>query len=671
MYYLKTFCQFLIFFSLFLITHYWMSREDVFSIVTFTEALPLLLLSSIYMGLLCTLIIQVLFVYHHFLLRLLGLLFVSLQIYFNFSYFEYYIVFKTPLFGKDIIYMKNPSSLWQLAIGSVWNIRFLFFVLFPVILFSLTLFSLPLQQHRKFVFQKPQWFIKLRVWLLIFVIGISSYCYYPKMEKQIQFPDYKLNFGYKRNPLISIYEAVANYLQFDLNYPKPDNLIDVRNIFLDKEKREFLNPEFPLLHRRDLPPHFSNSDGNMKNVIILMMESFPLAEIYSLSKNLKYISNTPFLEQLIPKTLYFPNTYASGLHTFYGFSDVIVGNASYQYLSWNNKIGMKFSYSLPHLLGRNGYQNLAWYYGGYDKNFDQMYHFTEMAGFNHRIFYSSYSNKAKNSNWGKSDRETLMLAARDIMNFKPPFFSFILSLTKHGPWNTPPDFDHEGFKRDFLSHYEGKISSDSLRHSYHLIYYYDQILKEFFTTLERHPNFENSLVIITSDQAFFPDIKGSNTFHTMKNGFNIPLIFYEPGKKTLKPGKSEIFASHLDIIPTLISYLGLNTPQLIPYQGKNLLNPIYHLHPDAYSHVAFWQDDLIQFTRGGFYKLTTDIQYTWGGFLESTSDVSTISKSEVIWIGSDGKEYPSQNEEINQMLHIFKSHYPYLIENNLAFPTSE
>ena len=75
-------------------------------------------------------------------------------------------------------------------------------------------------------------------------------------------------------------------------------------------------------------------------------------------------------------------------------------------------------------------------------------------------------------------------------------------------------------------------------------------LGEFITKFSKRKDFHETVFIITGDHAFAHFQEGDPY-----NKFRIPLIVYSPGN--IKPGKSKLFASQFDLMPSLINLLDL------------------------------------------------------------------------------------------------------------------
>ncbi len=114
-------------------------------------------------------------------------------------------------------------------------------------------------------------------------------------------------------------------------------------------------------------------------------------------------------------------------------------------------------------------------------------------------------------------------------------------------WDTFKDMDDEERKIYVRSLYEAKIYELDLR------------LKELFDYLEKKELLKNTVIVITSDhgEEFF-EHGGKTHAETLYNEvIKVPLIIYVPNTK---PSQVEKLASSVDILPTVLSSLGIRVP---------------------------------------------------------------------------------------------------------------
>jgi arylsulfatase A-like enzyme len=198
---------------------------------------------------------------------------------------------------------------------------------------------------------------------------------------------------------------------------------------------------------------------------------------------------------------------------------------------------------------------------------------------------------ARGRTWGKPrtaeeiNQEVFMLLEEDKESNRP-FFLFINYMEAHVPYIPPSPFDrlypgkdelfswdyYYGMKRRILNH-ESQITDKDRRH---LVSQYDGAianldfnLGRLFAQLRRLNQYENSLIIITSDhgEAFGNRQLLEHAVSVYQDQIHVPLIIKYPGSRQKAVVGENV--SIADIMPTVLDVLGYEVPQLI--QGRSLL----------------------------------------------------------------------------------------------------
>jgi len=229
--------------------------------------------------------------------------------------------------------------------------------------------------------------------------------------------------------------------------------------------------------------------------------------------------------------------------------------------------------SLASLLKNKEY-NTSFFHGGSNgtMGFDN---FAHAAGVDEYYGMNEYGNsKDFDGNWGIFDEEFLQFYATKLNSFKEPFFSSVFTLSSHHPYTVPEK-------------YKGKFKKGPLK-ILEAVGYSDFALKRFFETASKMPWFENTLFIITADHTSQP-IKPE--YKTNLGQFRVPLIFFHPADSSLQ-GKKDLITQHLDIMPSVLDWLGYNEP-FISF-GNSILDPME-------DHFALtFQNGIYQFIENGY-----------------------------------------------------------------------
>ena len=190
-----------------------------------------------------------------------------------------------------------------------------------------------------------------------------------------------------------------------------------------------------------------------------------------------------------------------------------------------------------------------------------------------------------------------------------PIFSFVFLDAPHGPYSFP-----EGFTKfkpvgaadiEYLtvSKKDSKVLFNKYRNAN---YFSDSVVNNMINVLKQNDLYKNSVVIVTSDhgEEFFElGTFGHNSAFNDKQT-HVPFIVHWPGG-----GHKDIYkmSSHLDVAPTLVSYVGVTTDPVKYSVGNNLLDKNYQRD---FAFVGNWNNNAM---------LTTDYTYVFNNvnFFES------------------------------------------------------
>ena len=169
--------------------------------------------------------------------------------------------------------------------------------------------------------------------------------------------------------------------------------------------------------------------------------------------------------------------------------------------------------------------------------------FCNIAGIQHYYGLNEYVGpKAFDGNWGIYDEEFLQYYAKELDKLPKPFFSTVFTLSSHHPYSIPAKY-----KNMFLN------SPNELVRA---IRYADYALGKFFQTISKAPWYKNTLFIFSADHTAKEQ---SELYGTRAGIFRIPIVYFHPGDTTLH-GVSARITQQADIMPSLMDYLGINTP---------------------------------------------------------------------------------------------------------------
>lgn len=280
--------------------------------------------------------------------------------------------------------------------------------------------------------------------------------------------------------------------------------------------------------------------GKPLNVVVILMESFAGRMVGALG-NPDHI--TPEFDQLANNGVLFDRAFSNGTHTHQGVYASLTSFPNlpgYEYLMKIMEANQEMS-SLPSLLKQQGYQTMFLYNGKF--SWDNKEGFFRQHGMEHFVGLDQYEDPYfRDPVWGVSDLDVFRRANKEFkkMAAKGPFFSTILTLSNHSPFNLPNPLPFEQLE-----------APDGMKGRYNSMRFADWSLGEFFRLAKQEDYFDNTLFILTGDHGFAspPMVTGMGL-----SRFHVPLLFYAPAR--LKPQRNHTVASQVDITPSILGLIG-------------------------------------------------------------------------------------------------------------------
>ncbi len=278
-----------------------------------------------------------------------------------------------------------------------------------------------------------------------------------------------------------------------------------------------------------------NADSTRKmNVVVILMESMSADKmgVYGNKDQL-----TPFLDSLTKQSLFYPNTYSAGEHTFngifstlYSFPAQLDKNPMINVLTANQKFS-----GLPVTLKKKGYSTL--FMCTNNKDFDNLGSFLTSNGIQQIVSEEDYPKDKIVSGWGIADDylyDVSIEKMNQLSKKETPFFTTILSISTHSPYAIP-----NGLPVKFSAQKkEDKIYQ-----------YADWSLRKFFDMAKKQSWFDNTIFVLVADHGQVFD----RTYELPLSYHHIPLMIYSP--KLISPKTDPRFALQMDVFPTIMGIL--------------------------------------------------------------------------------------------------------------------
>lgn len=361
---------------------------------------------------------------------------------------------------------------------------------------------------------------------------------------------------YRQNQAVvnPLYDFVTQHLPYSLNrqgkfYLEKPEAVEIARALLRLPNQ---NSEYPLLReiRSDL-------SLGIENVILIQVEGLSESFVH---QEVDGKAVMPYLRKLSRQSLYFPNmvqsfnaTDGSVFSTITGFPETFVDRGAHDFFEFDG--GGSYP-SISRILGNQGYQHF--FFQGFRHRYTDYLRFVRNQGysaygldyFQHRLGDDPANSEAVNV-LGVFDDIFLQETASVLIKSSIKFTAHVVTATSHSPWTTPRGF--------------GKQFDHKILNAFH---YVDKSIENFVERLRRDlPRFDRTLLVIVADHT---GASGAD----LLNRLHVPLLFYGKGLMAMKDRwvkQSQTWASHIDIVPTILTLMGGR--YCYSGMGQSLLNP--------------------------------------------------------------------------------------------------
>lgn len=305
------------------------------------------------------------------------------------------------------------------------------------------------------------------------------------------------------------------------------------------------------------------------NLIAIQVESMQNMVI-----NLKIDARevTPNLNKLIKKSVYCDNYFSETSQGNSADAEFISNNSFFPLSEgavYFKDVNNTFD-SLPKELKQQGYTTMAMH--AYRASYWNRATIYPAMGFDEFFSQKDYNMDDILGNWGLSDKSFLDQSLVKLQNAKQPFYSFLITLTSHYPFeafaaNGPyvDSFDAGQFNNTFFGAYLKAM------------HYADASLGSFLDGLEKNGMMDNSVIAIYGDHDAMKrtDIDGIRQYFKLPDNNDlallqmrkVPLIIHIPGDKGA--GLKTVTGGQVDLYPTLANLFGFEPQYCL---GRDLIN---------------------------------------------------------------------------------------------------
>jgi len=286
------------------------------------------------------------------------------------------------------------------------------------------------------------------------------------------------------------------------------------------------------------------------NIVVIILESHT-SDVVGVLGGEKNVS--PFLDSLSKSSLLFNSVFSSGTRTDQGIVSILNGWPATPYHSiMRSTEKSKRLPSIPKDLKTLGYST-AFYYGG-ESNFSNMNLYLMNQTFDHVYDKKDFPANTPGGKWGVYDENLFKKQREDLSKTKEPFFSVMMTLSTHEPFDVP------GEKR-----FPGNSEEDLFRNA---AAYTDACVWNYLESVKNDPWYANTLFIILADHGHRLPWSRNDL---MPEARRIPMLFYGDVLLTKFKGRQiRKLGGHHDLAATLLPQMGLSGAN---YKwSKNLLS---------------------------------------------------------------------------------------------------
>lgn len=337
-----------------------------------------------------------------------------------------------------------------------------------------------------------------------------------------------------------------------------------------------------------LPQLADSVQFKQMNVVVLIVESFSRGYIGALNRQCSdpdFKGFTPHIDSLIDRSLTYRYSYANGAKSIDGMPSVLSSVPMVREPFFLTSASLNDLSSLPGYLKDKGYTS-AFFHGAPNGSMG-FEAFARHVGFDRYVGMTEFCESPRHNGkrdfdgtWAIWDEPFLQFFAEELTDMPEPFMAGIFTASSHHPFHVPDSL---------VDSYPEEGGHPLMK----CIRYTDMALGRFFETASRQPWYDNTLFVLTSDHSMVPVL---DDFKTDQEQYAAPVIFFAPGDTTLRGYDKERVAQQIDILPTVLNYLGYDRPYVA--FGIDLFNT-----PADETWAFDYNNGIYQLTRGDYFML--------------------------------------------------------------------
>ncbi|MDK0571228.1 LTA synthase family protein [Clostridium perfringens] len=303
-------------------------------------------------------------------------------------------------------------------------------------------------------------------------------------------------------------------------------------------------------NKEDLPDNKYKGMFEGKNLIAIQVESL---ENFVIGQKVYGQDITPNINKLLKNSLYFDNIKEQNNSGISSDCDLMVNTSILPVRDGSTFFGYPWTEynTLQDLLNSKGYNTISthpevpgnWNWAEAHKSFKA-----------DKIWDASQFDQSEVIGLGMSDESYLKQIGDKLKKEKQPFYTFLVTLTSHGPFEVPEDKQYLNLPED--------LNENMLGAYFQSVRYTDEAIGKFINQLKEEGLLENTVIMLYGDHCgvhkfYEDDIKDSPLEGDWwkDNEKEIPFMIYNPSIKGETISKE---GGQIDFLPTIAYLLGFN-----------------------------------------------------------------------------------------------------------------
>jgi lipoteichoic acid synthase len=374
------------------------------------------------------------------------------------------------------------------------------------------------------------------------------------------------------NP-VKAYDSLDQTVQYGImGHHALDTYFHVRdtNFNLSSEDRQLIEEQLNKKEENSKETKYEGF-GKGKNLILIQVESL---QHFVLDKKVNRQEITPTLNKMMDHSISFPNFYAQTIGG--NSSDAEFLTQTSLFPTNSGSVFFRYSsntyHSLANGLKENGYGTFAVHAD--EKTFWNRHEMYPSLGFEKYVTIEQFPQKEM-VGMGVGDKEMFTETARILSRQQQPFYSFIVTLTNHMP------YEIEAEKQSLTLPPE--LNDTLLGNYFQTVRYTDEALGLFLDSLKEKNLLEDSLIVLYGDHngIFHRDKQQVEKWiqrditddEWYKEYATVPFMIYHP---SIKGEVSQTIGGQIDVSPTLKSIMAIGMEKEDAMLGSDLLRTDSH-----------------------------------------------------------------------------------------------